>query len=95
MANTLKTHLRLVSNRSDPTALLTYLMMALCESHHLELDATMNKLQKLIIELKNDVAEKNMDHDEFNAMANFITRIANSDEKTINEFLQYVDKTTH
>lgn len=88
-------HLLLVSDRSDPMTLLTHLVMALCESHNLDLTETTEKLQHLIVELRDDVVKKKMDHDEFNILASFITRIANSDEKTIEEFLQYVETTTH
>lgn len=74
-------------------ALLTHLMMALCESYHLDLTKTTETLQRLITDLKSDVAENNMGHDEFDTLADFVIRIANSDGKTIKEFLQYVDKT--
>ena len=87
-------HLYLVKQKPDPMSLLNHLMIALCESYNLDLTKTTSRLQNLIIELQREVVAENMDHQDFHALANFITRIAESDEKTIKEFVQYVEQAT-
>lgn len=76
---------------ATPENILSKLTMALTETHELRLRETEENLRNLIIDFCHEVKEKNLDEGDFEAIAVFIIKVLQNNEKTIHEFLQILE----